>query len=86
MNTQNKSVWDALYVDPDEANDLKKRSDYLILIQARLYGLSGSQADKAEQFGLPVNQVSDLMKGKIHKLNLVELIAIARKIGVTVRL
>jgi hypothetical protein len=36
MSKQYKSVWDALYVNPDEANDLKKRSDYLILIWARL--------------------------------------------------
>jgi hypothetical protein len=30
MNPQNKSVWDALIDDSDE--DLKKKSDYLILI------------------------------------------------------
>ena len=76
MSTQYKSVWDALYVDPDEANDLKKRSDYSILIQARLYGLSGRQGQT----------VRDLMAGKIHKFNLPQLIAIARKVGVTVRL
>jgi hypothetical protein len=38
MNTQNKNVCDALYVDLDEAIDLKKRSDYLILIWVRLNG------------------------------------------------
>ena len=42
MNKLNESVWDALINDPDE--DLKKRSDYLILIWARLNGQSGSQA------------------------------------------
>ena len=34
MNTKHESVWDALYDDPDEAADLKKQSDYSILIQA----------------------------------------------------
>ena len=86
MDPQNKCVWDALYVDPEEANDQKKRSDYLILIWARLNGQSGNQEDKAKQFGLSVDQVSDLMKGKIYKFNLPQLIIIARKIGVTVRL
>jgi predicted XRE-type DNA-binding protein len=85
MNTQNESVWDALYDDPEESNNLKKQSDYMILIWARLNGQSGNQKDKAKQFGLSVDQVSDLMKGKIHKFNLPQLIAIARKIGVTVR-
>jgi predicted XRE-type DNA-binding protein len=43
MNPQSESVWDALIDDPDKTNDLKKRSDYLILIWARLNGQSGSQ-------------------------------------------
>ena len=86
MGPQNKSVWDALLDNDDEADELKKRSDYLILIWARLNGQSGNQADKAKRFGLPVDQVSDLMKGRVNKFNLPQLIAVARKIGVTVRL
>ena len=84
MNTQNKSVWDALYDDPEGANDLNKRSDYLILIQARIYGQSGTEVDKAKQFGMLVDQVRDLMNGKINNFSLPELIAIARKIGIEV--
>ena len=86
MEPQNESVWDALYNVPDEASDLKKKSDYLILIWARLNGQSGSQADKAKQFGLPVEQIHNLMNGRVNKFSLVELITIARKIGITVRL
>jgi predicted XRE-type DNA-binding protein len=77
-----ESVWDALIDDPE---DLKKKSDYLILIQARLYGQSGSEADKAEQFGLQVEQIHDLVSGRIKEFNLSQLIAVARKIGITVR-
>jgi predicted XRE-type DNA-binding protein len=83
VNTQYKSARDALIDDPNE--DSKKKSDYLILIQARLYGQSGTEADKAESFGLSADQVRDLMNGKIYKFSLPKLIAIARKIGVTVR-
>ena len=79
-----ESVWDALIDDPDE--DLKKRSDYLILIQARLYGMSGSQADKAERCGLSVEQIHNLVSGRINEFSLSQMIAIARKIGITVRL
>ncbi len=82
--TKHESVWDAVIDNPDE--DLKKRSDYLILIQARLYGQSGSVEDKAEQFGLQVNHVRDLVSGRVSKFSLPQLIAIARKIGVTIRL
>ena len=85
MNKRFENVWDALIDDPVEASDLKKRSDYLTLIRARLNGLSGSETDKAMQFGLPFDQVRDLIEGKINKFSLAELIAIARKIGITIR-
>ena len=78
-----ESVWDALIDDPDE--DLKKKADFLILIQARLYGQSGCEADKAKQFGLPVEQIHNLVNGRIKEFNLSQLIAIARKTGITVR-
>ena len=80
-----ESIWDALVDDADEANDLKKRSDYLILIWARLNGQSGSEADKAEQTGLPVDQVHDLVNGRVKEFSLSQLIGIARKLGITVR-
>ncbi len=52
MNKQNESVWDVLIDDTDETDDLKKRSDYMILVQARLNGQSGTLKDKADRFGL----------------------------------
>ena len=84
MNKKCSNVWNALIDVPE--GDLKKQSDYLILIWARLNGQSGSQVDKAEQYGLPVEQIQNLLNGKINKFNLPQLIAIAKKIGVTVRL
>ena len=65
----NRSVWDALYDNPDETCAVKKRSDYLILIQARLNGQPGTEVDKAERFGLSVELVRDLTKGKVDKFN-----------------
>jgi len=47
--------------------------------------MSGTEADKAEQFGLQVDQVRDLVSGRVKKINLPQLITIARKIGITVR-
>jgi predicted XRE-type DNA-binding protein len=86
MNCTSKfeSVWDALINNLDQG--LKKRFDYLILIQARFYGMSESEEDKARQFGMSVDPVSDLMKGRVNKFSLSQLMAIASEIGVTVRL
>lgn len=79
-----KSVWDALIDDPED--DIKKRSDYLILIQARIHGLSGKMEDKAESLGLTLKQVHGLMKGDAQEFSLAELVMVARKAGISVRL
>ena len=84
MNNKCSNAWDALIDVPDV--DLKKRSDYFIMIWARLNGQSGSPEDKADQNGLPTDQVQDLLSGNIDKFSLPQLLEIARKIGVTVRL
>ena len=86
MDKTYRSVWDALYDDPNEANDLKKRSDYLILIAARLLIHPGPLAERTKHFGLTANQVSDLQNRRINNFSLPELIVIARKIGITAKL
>ena len=66
--------------------DSQKRSDYLILIQARLNGWSGSNADKAERLELSTQTVIRLMNGQAEGFSLSQLIAIARKAGVSVKI
>jgi len=85
MEERYNSVWDVLYDNPDESGDLKKRSGYMILIQARLFGLRDEELDESECCGLPIDQVRDLMEGKIGKFSLPELMAIARKIGINTK-
>ena len=69
-NTPNfESVRDTLI---DDTEDLKKKSDLSILIQARLYGLSGKVEDKAELVGLTLKQVHELMKGDAHNFSLAD--------------
>ncbi len=65
--------------------DSQKRSDYLLLIQARLYGWSGKIADKAERLGLSTQTVTNLMYGHAEQFSQSQLKAIARKSGVTAR-
>ena len=65
--------------------DSQKRSDYLLLIQARLYGWSGSNADRARRLELSAQTVTSLMNGHAEGFSLSQLIAIARKAGITAR-
>ena len=57
--------------------DSQKRSDYLLLIQARLYGWSGSNADRAKRLELSTQTVTSLMNGHAEGISLNQLIAIA---------
>ncbi len=66
--------------------DSQKRSDCLLLIQARLYGWSGSNADRAKILELSTQTVNSLMNGHAEEFSLSQLIAIARKAGVSARL
>ena len=66
--------------------DAQKRSDYLLLIQARLYGQSGNIADKAARLNLSPQTVNGLISGKANGFSLAQLVAVARKAGVTARL
>ena len=65
--------------------DSQKRSDYLLLVQARLYGWSGSIADRANRLELSPQTVTSLMNGHAEGFSLSQLIAIARKAGITAR-
>ena len=67
---------------PQEA---EKRSDYLLPIQAKLYGWSGSNAVRAKRLEASIETVTDLMNGQCDEFSLSELTAIARKIGITLR-
>ena len=66
--------------------DSQKRADYLLLIQARLYGWSGSNADRAKRLGLSTQTVNSLMNGHAEGFDLCQLIAIARKAGISVKI
>jgi hypothetical protein len=65
--------------------DSQKRSDYLLLIQARLYGWSGSNTDRPRRLELSTQTVTSLMNGHAEGFSLSQLIAIARKASVVVR-
>ena len=78
------SVWGFLDFDQD-TDDLKKHSDYLILIQARLNGMAGSDEDKSKSLGRTLGQISDIMNGRPENFSLSEPSAIAKKIGVVAR-
>jgi len=60
-----KSVWDAIEDTPEQAENMKLRSDLMMALQKRITQLKLTQGQAAELFGVTQPRVSDLMRGKI---------------------
>lgn len=78
----NGTVWSDIEDDPEVAENLRVRSEFMIGITEQVNRRGWSQADAADHLGLSESQVSDLLAGKIGKFSLDELVAIGVKVGV----
>ena len=61
-----KSVWDAIEDTPEQAENMKLRSDLMMALQKRIAQLKLTQEQAAELLGVTQPRVSDLMRGKIN--------------------
>ena len=60
-----KSVWDAIEDTPEQAENMRLRSDLMMALQKRITQLKLTQEQAAELLGVTQPRVSDLMRGKI---------------------
>lgn len=60
-----KSVWDAIEDTPEQAENMKLRSDLMMALQKRIRQLKLTQEQAAELLSVTQPRVSDLMRGKI---------------------
>jgi len=75
------SVWDALSDTPEQAANLKARSELLISIRERVKSWSVSQEDAAKRLGLTRGGLNDLLHGRLDKFSLDALVNIATAAG-----
>lgn len=80
------NAWDAIADTPEEAANLRARSDLIHAIERRLNEFEWSQAVVAHHLGITQPRVSDLLRGKISKFSLDALINIAARIGLHTQL
>jgi len=80
------NVWDAIADTPEEAANLRARSDLILAIERRLNEFGWSQTVAAHNLGITQPRVSDLLRGKISKFSLDSLINIAARIGLHTQL
>jgi predicted XRE-type DNA-binding protein len=80
------SVWDAIEDTPEEAENMKLRSELMMALKEHITLTSLSQAQAAKDFGVTQPRVSDLMRGKIGLFGLDALVNMAAAAGLHVEM
>ncbi|MCS4509575.1 helix-turn-helix domain-containing protein [Xylophilus ampelinus] len=78
------SVWDAVEDTPEEAENMKVRSELMRAIRQHIKGKGWTQAEAAQQFGVTQPRISDLSRGKIDTFSLDALVNMAASAGLHV--
>ena len=80
-----KSVWDAIESSPEEAANMKARSDVLTAIRKVVADWDITQAEAARKLGITQPRANDLLRGKIDKFSLDALMNLAARAGLSVQ-
>ena len=75
------SVWDAIADTPEEAANLRLRSELIDKITALVAEKGWTQADAARRCGVTQPRMNDLLRGRISRFSLDALVNIAAALG-----
>lgn len=81
-----KSVWDALEDTPEQAANMRLRSELMIALRTQVEGWDSTQAQAAKRLRITQPRLNDLLRGRIGKFSLDALVALAEHAGLDVRL
>jgi predicted XRE-type DNA-binding protein len=79
------SVWDAIADTPEQAANLRARSDLMQQIAVIVKESGWTQAEAADQCGVTQPRMNDLLRGRVSRFSIDALVNIATAIGRTVR-
>lgn len=80
------SVWDAIEETPEQAENMRLRSELMIAIRQVVERMGVTQAEAAKRLGLTQPRLNDLLRGRIGKFSLDALVGIAGRGGIAVRM
>ena len=87
MQTQAyESVWDAIADSPEEAANLKLRSQLMDALEAYIARERITQKEAAKRFGVSRSQVSELVNGRISKFTIDKLVNMGARVGLSTRM
>ena len=81
-----RSVWDAIADGPEEATNLKLRSQLMDAIEAYIAREAITQEEAARRLGVPRSRVSELVNGRISKFTIDKLVNMAARVGLTTQI
>ena len=83
MNKQESyaSVWDAIADTPEQAANLRSRTELMQKITALVKQHGWTQAEVANRCGLTQPRINDLLRGRVSRFSLDALVNIATALG-----
>lgn len=75
------SVWDALSDTPEEAANLRLRSELMAAIADIIEAEGWTQAEAARRCGVTQPRMSDLLRGRVANFSLDALVNVAARLG-----
>lgn len=75
------SVWDAIADTPEQAANLRARTELMQQIAAIIKSNDWKQADAASHCGVTQPRVNDLLRGRVSRFSLDALVNIATALG-----
>jgi len=81
MGQRYNSAWDAIMDTPQEALNMKLRSELMLLIRQAIEVNSWTQKKAAKKLGVTQPRISDLLRGKIDLFSLDMLVNMLASLG-----
>ena len=79
-----RSVFEDLGFSPEQAENLRVRSELALMIRRQIEALQLSQTAAAARFGVTQPRLSDLLRGRIHLFRIDALVSMLVRAGVSV--
>ena len=80
------SVWDAIEDTPEEAANMRLRSELMTAVEQEVRSWDLTQAKAADRLGVTQPRLNDLLRGKIAKFSLDALVELSARAGLAVKL
>lgn len=79
-------VWEAIEDTPQAAASMRLRSEVLIVIKQEVRSWGLTEAKAAEKLSVTLPRLNDLLRGKINKFSLDDLVELSSCAGLSVKL